>query len=115
PRLDKVRDERAGVRVADNRARWDRDDQVRAAAPGFVTAAAVLAVLGVEVALLGERDQRVDRRLDLKVDIATLAAVAARRAATRNVFLAAEVHDAVAAVAALYLNCCFIICHDAGV
>ena len=96
-------------------ARRDRDDQVRAAAPGLVAAATGLTVLGGEVTLLDKRAQRVERRLDLEVDVAAFSAVAARGAATRHVFFAAEVHNAVTAVAALDLDYCFIICHDAGV
>jgi hypothetical protein len=56
------------------------------------------------VRLAAERDRRVQGRANHQVHIAAPAAIAAARTAARHVFFAAEVDNAIAAIAALDVN-----------
>src|SRR5690606_9002930 len=64
-----------------------------------LAAHAVLAALGLELALVAEVDQGVEVLVGQQPDVAALAAVAAVRPAQRDELLAPEAHAAVAAVA----------------
>ena len=89
----------AAVAVADDGPRRDLDDQVLGPSTGAVRALAVLAPVGLPVALgreVGEVGEALDGADD---DVAAVAAVAAVRPAPGDVLLAPEAQAAVAAVA----------------
>jgi hypothetical protein len=75
---------------------------------GAVGAHAVLAALRLVLRVIAEMDQRVVALRDFHDDVAATAAVAARRAAAGHKLLAPEGHAAIAAVAGLDANFCFI-------
>ena len=87
------------IGVGDHGADGHAQHDVLGAAAVLVGAAAVLAALGAMDARIAVVDQRVDVAVGDRVDAAAAAAVAAVGSAARNVFLAAERGDAVAAVA----------------
>jgi hypothetical protein len=89
---------------ADRHAQLD----VVAALAVAVGAAAVLAAFGEEGALEAEVDQGVEVAVGDGVNVAALAAVAAVRAAHRDVFFAAEGGGAVTAVAGDDFNTGFV-------
>src|SRR5690606_26731206 len=94
-----VADHLVGVDVDHHRAYRDGDDLVLAALAVHLAAHAVLAALGLELALVAEVDQGVEVLVGQQPDVAALAAVAAVRPAQRDELLAPEAHAAVAAVA----------------
>jgi hypothetical protein len=103
-----VGDRLAGFEVADDRADRHAQFHVLAAAAVAVRAHAVLAALGAEDARVAEIDERVEVAVGDGVDAAAAAAVAARRAALRHVFLAPEGGRAIAAVAGNDLDLGFV-------
>ena len=78
------------------------DEGVFAFAPVAVRAFPVAAALAAEFAVVAEGQERVQVLGGLQHDVAAVAAVAARRAAPRDVLLPAEGNAAVAAVAGLH-------------
>ena len=95
----------------DHRAGRNVDDQVFAGTPVHFLFGAGAAVIGHEAFLVTEVE-RVERGLDFKDDIAALAAVAAIGPTARDVFLPAEMHDAIAALAGFYVDFYLIDEHD---
>ena len=77
---------------------------ILAIAAGAVAARAVLAASGLVVWLIAEIEQRCQERVHDQIDMAASPAVAAIGAAERYVFLVAEAHATVAAVARLEEN-----------
>ena len=75
---------------------------------GAVRAFAVASAIGLEFAIVAVAQKRVVVRIRFEINAAAVAAVAARRAAARNVFFAAERDAAVAAVAGLHENFGFV-------
>ena len=69
--------------------------------------------VGAKFAIVAVAQQRVVVRIRFEVDVAAIAAVAARWAAARNVLLPAERHAAVAAVAAFHRDFGFVSKHEA--
>ena len=88
----------AAVRVAQQRAAGDAQDDALAVLAGAALALAVLAVPGGELALIAEVHQRGHVAVDREDDVPAAAAVAAVRAAGRHVFLAVEGHGPVPAL-----------------
>ena len=91
--------DRAGLRVADDRAAGDLDDQRFAVAAVAAFALAGHAVLRDKFALIAEVHQRGHVIVHGKDDAPSAAAVSAVGPAGRNVFLAVKGHGAVAAAA----------------
>src|ERR1019366_700828 len=85
-----------GLHVVSLRADRDADDQVLAALAVLVAAATVLAALAFQCALQGDVEQGRLALVADEDDVASLAAVAARRTAERDVLLPAERDAAVA-------------------
>ena len=104
----KVGEHFAGVQVGDDGTDRHAQHDVFAAGTVAVGAAAVLAALAEELAGIAVIDQRIDVAVGDDVDAATLAAVAAVRAAHRDVFFAAEGGDAVTAVAGFDVDFGFV-------
>jgi hypothetical protein len=75
---------------------------------GAVGAHAVLSALRLVLGIVAEMDERVVALAGLHDDVAAAAAVAARGSAAGHKLLPPEGHAAVAAVAGLYANFCFI-------
>jgi hypothetical protein len=96
------------VRAVNERADWDRNRQIGAAAPGFIGLAARFTGLAVELAFKAKFDERRKLRRRLEKDAAAAAAVAARRAAFRNVLFTTPRNDTVAAVSGDYADRCFV-------
>ena len=101
-RSGKIGDGLAGLVVEDERANGYLQDQVRAGVASAVGAFAVTSALGLEFAIVAVSEQGVVVRIGFQIDAAPVAAIAARRTATRNKLLAAKSHAAVTAVAGLY-------------
>ncbi len=77
-------------------------------APALVRAFAVASALRLVFGIEAEMHQRVMPLAGFHDHVSALAAVAARRSAARNIFLAAKGHAAIAAVAGLDPNFCLI-------
>src|SRR5262249_7465285 len=91
PRLGKVGDEAALLVIGqDLGADGHLDDEVVAAGPCAVGTRAPLAPRSTEVLRVAEVDERIEARDSLEDDVASLAAVAAVRAAELDELLAAE-------------------------
>ena len=104
----KVPDFLAGLLVVDDGADRDFQQNIHAFASGFVRAFAVASALRFVFRVEAEMDERVVALAGFHDDIATLAAVAAGRAAARDEFLPAEGEAAIAAVAGFDSDCGFI-------
>src|SRR5579859_4131031 len=89
----------AGLVVVDDGTDRNFQQHVAAVASGFVGAFAVASALRFVLGIETEMHQRVVALAGLHDDVATLAAVAARRSAARDELLAPEGHAAVSAVA----------------
>src|SRR2546429_48183 len=94
----------AGVAVGDDGAEGDPEDEITAARAVTVRPLAVLAALGVVVALVVVVEERGQRGIGFEPDAAAVAAVAAVGAAAGNVLLTAEADTAGAPIAALDEN-----------
>ena len=79
---------------------------------GAVRAFAVASAVGFELAIVAIAKKRVVVGIRFEIDAAAVAAIAAGRAAARDVFLAAERDTAVAAVAGFYKDFCFVNEHE---
>src|SRR3989441_5574879 len=84
----------AGVAVGDDGAEGDPEDEITAARAVTVRPLAVLAALGVVVALVVVVEERGERGIGFEPDAAAVAAVAAVGAAAGNVLLTAEADTA---------------------
>jgi hypothetical protein len=98
----------AGVEVGDDGADRHAQHDVVATLAVTVGAAAVLAALAKELAGVAVIDQGIDVAVGNDVHAAALAAIATVGATHRDVFLAAESGDAVAAVASFNVDLCFV-------
>ena len=106
--MGEVVDELAGVVVVEQGADGDVEDGVLAGVAGHVGAHAVLAALGLPFGVEAEVDEGVVHAGGAHEDVAAVAAVAAGGTAAGDEFFAAEGHAAVAAVAGLDADSCFI-------
>ena len=106
-----ILDDLIGRRIAHDRAARDLNDQIFPALAAAPCALSVLSVWCGVLALIAEVHQRGQIVVDTQDDVATLAAVAAVRAARRDVFFPVEGHRAVAAAAGLDENFNFIYKH----
>src|SRR5690606_10320778 len=89
----------AGGEISHDGADRDLDGDAFAAPAIHLAALTVLAPLGSKDALVAKISEGVDALVGLQPDAAAIAAIAAVGTAARHVFLAAEAHRAVAAVA----------------
>ena len=106
--VGEVVDELAGVVVVEEGADGDLEGGVFAGLAGAVGAEAVAAALGFVLRVEAEVDEGVVAERGRHEDVAAVAAVAAGGAALGNEFFAAEGHAAVAAVAGLDADSCFV-------
>ena len=106
--VGEVVDEFAGLVVEEEGADGDFEGDGLAGFAGAVGAEAVAAALGLVLGVEAEVDQGVVGEGGGHEDVAAVAAVSAGGAATGNELLAAEGHAAVAAVAGLDADFCFI-------
>ena len=106
--VGEVVDELAGVVVVEDGADGDFEDGVLAGGAGHVGAEAVAAALGLPLGVEAEVDEGVVGERGAHEDVAAVAAVAAGGTAAGNEFFAAEGHAAIAAVAGLDADSCFI-------
>src|SRR5271168_73944 len=109
-----VVDELAGGVVVEERAYGDFEGIAFAGVAGAVGAEAVAAALSLVLGVEAEVNQGVVAEGGGHEDVASVAAVAARGAALGDELFAAEGHAAVAAVAGLDTNSCFINKHYAS-
>ncbi len=98
----------AGLVVVDDRPDRNFQKYVAALASGLVGAFAVTSALGLVLGIEAEMHERVVALAGFHDDVAALAAIAAGGPAARDKLLPAECHAAVAAVAGLYLDFCFV-------
>ncbi len=106
--VGEVVDELAGLVVVEKSADGDFEGGVFAGLTGAVGAEAVAAALGFVLGVEAEVDEGVVAEGGGHEDVAAVAAVAAGGAALGDEFFAAEGHAAVAAVAGLDADSCFI-------
>ena len=107
-----IRHNRAALGLTDYSAPGHFDYQILAPSAVFAPAGAVFTVGGGVFSLVAEVGERREVVVHLKDYVAASAAVAAVGAARSDIFLSAEAHGAVAAVARLYLDFCNIYKHD---
>jgi hypothetical protein len=100
-RRGEIADEQPGVPLGDDGAERHAQDEIVAAGARAVATLAVLAPLGVVVALVVKVEQRGEGGIGLEEHRAAVAAVPAVGTATRDELLAAKADGAGAAVAAL--------------
>ncbi len=103
-----ILDDGFGLRVLDDGAARNLDDQVFPALAGAARTLTVLAVRGLVFAFVAEIHQRGEVVVHLEDDGAAVAAVAAVRPARRDVFFTVERHRPVAAVSGLDVDFYFI-------
>ena len=103
-----ILDDLARFRVADQRAKGHEDLHVRRGRTVELLALTVATVFGNELAMVTEVKERGRTAIHTEHDVAAVAAVAARRAASRHVLFAVERHSTVAAIARLYVNFGFV-------
>jgi hypothetical protein len=106
--LREVEELLTGVGVEDDGADGYGEDRWNARAAVAIGPFAVASALGLEFTIVTIAKKRVVVRVGLDVDVATIATVATRRAAARDIFFATEGHAAVATIAGLHDNFCFI-------
>ena len=102
--VDEIGEHVPPVVVAHDRALGHRDHRVGAAGPVAALALPVDAVVGPPMRMVAKREQRRDVAIGHEPDVAAVAAVAAVRAALRDVRLAAERDAARAAVTAVHMQ-----------
>src|ERR1039457_4748136 len=98
----------AGVRVKNNRAHWNLENDVLAGAAVTIRTFTVAAALAAKLAVVAVAKKRVVIRVRLEINRAAVSAVAAGWAASRDILLPAERHAAVSAVATLHRNLGFV-------
>src|SRR4051812_11953404 len=101
-------DQLATLKVIDDGANGNLQNDVVASLPGAVRAFAVAAALRIVLGIEAEVDQRVVRLARFHDDVAAAPAIAAARSTARNELLPAEGNAAVAAVAGLDADFRFI-------
>src|SRR5580765_1981537 len=101
-----------GFAVVDHRADGNEQNHVRAGVAGTIRTFAVTATVGFEFAIVAVTEKRVVVGIGFEIDAAAIAAIAAARAAAGDVFFAAERNAAVAAVAGLDCDFCFVNEHE---
>lgn len=101
-------EEFAGVVVVEEGADGNFEEGVLASEAGHVGAETVTAALGLPLRIEAEVDQGVVRERAGHEDVSAVAAVAAGGASAGDEFFSPEGHAAIAAVASLYSNSCFI-------
>ena len=106
--VSEVVDELAGVVVVEQGADGNFEEGVLASEAGHIGAEAVAAALGLPLWVEAEVDQGVVGEGAGHEDVAAVAAVAAGGASAGDELFAPEGHAAIAAVASLYSNSCFI-------
>ena len=98
----------AGFHILDHRAERHLDNAVIAPRAGAIGTATILAALGRKPPGEPEVGQRVDLLVTHGVDMATIATIPAVRPAEGHVFLTAESHTTVAAIAGFDGDGCLI-------
>ena len=109
--FDQVAQQLAGLRIIDQGARRNRNDQVFGPSPGHIIRPALSAIIGDEAALVAEGGQRVERGHHLQDHIAAAPAVTAIWTAAGDIFLAVEMDHSIAAFAGPDVNLSFIYKH----
>src|ERR1700722_18182322 len=110
-RLGKIAKLRAGIRVKNHGADGHFQHDVVARLAVAIGAFAVATALCVKLAIVAIAQESVVVRIRFEVNVAAVAAVAARWPASRDILLPAERHAAVSAVAAFYQNFSFVCEH----
>jgi hypothetical protein len=108
----KIRDGFASFFVVCERADGNLQDHVAAGVAGAVGAFAVAAAIGFEFAIVAITEKRVVVGIRFEIDAAAVAAIASGRTAARNVFFTAKRDAAVAAIARLHQDFCFVNKHE---
>ena len=98
----------AGVGIIYNRAWGHRNLAVGPLRALLFGTAPVQSPIGFEMNLVRERNQGVVMRAGNKIDIAAFAAITTRRSTPGDKLLAAKGDDAVAAIAGLHIDLCFV-------
>jgi len=106
--VSEVVDELAGVVVVEQGSDGNFEEGVLASEAGHVGAEAVASALGLPLGIEAEVDQGVVGEGAGHEDVAAVAAVAAGGASAGDELFSSEGHAAIAAVASLYSNSCFI-------
>src|SRR5271168_3359853 len=107
-RLRQIEKLLVGIQIEDNSADGNFEYHIVGGLAGAIRAFAVTAAHGFKFAIVTVAQQRVVMRIGFDIDVAALAAISARRAAARDVFLPAKRDAAVAAVAGFDGDFCFI-------
>ena len=107
-----LRDWLIGLVVINDGARRYIDKEVMTPPPIFLPAHSALPVFGGEMLVELERQQTGDVVLDAQANVASAATIAAIRSAFGNVFLAAERHRSVPAIAGFYKDSSTINKHE---
>src|ERR1700676_1640548 len=107
-RRSQISDGLVRLRIEYHRAYRNKKNHVFARLPAAIGALAVTPTVGFELAVVAITQQRVVIDVRFKINTCAMTAIAAGRAATRNVFFATKRHAAVAAMASLYEYFCFI-------
>src|SRR5262249_40518082 len=100
-----------GLAVVNHRADRDLQNHVRAGVAGSIRTFPVTAAVGFKFAIVTIAEKRVVVRIGFKIDAPSVAAIAAARAAARDIFFAAERNATVAAVAGFHKNFRFVYEH----
>src|SRR4029077_12292466 len=98
----------AGLFVVPNRPHRNLQNYVFAFPPALVGAFAMASPLRLVFRIEPEMDQRVVAFAGFHDHVSAFAAIAARRAAARNIFLASKGHAAIAAIARFNPNFCLV-------
>jgi hypothetical protein len=111
-RRSQIRDGLIRLCIEYHRAYRNQERHVFARLPAAIGTLSVTATVGFEFTVIAITQQRVVINVGFQINTCAMAAIAAGRAATRNVFFAAKRHAAVAAMASLYEYFCFISEHE---
>src|ERR1700730_2231890 len=111
-RRSQVRDGLICFRVVYHCAYRNEQHHVFAGLPAAIGAFAVTATVCFELTVVAVTQQGVVINVGFQINTCAMAAVAAGRAATRNIFFATKRHAAVAAVASFHEYFCFISEHE---
>src|SRR5580704_10430951 len=103
-----IRKSLTGLLIVSERADGNLQDHVFAGVAGAVRPFAVPPAIGFEFAIVAVAQKRVVVGIRFEINASAVAAIAAGRAAARNVFFAAKRDAAVAAVAGLHQDFSFI-------
>ncbi len=107
--LSQITDEFAGIRIKNDCAWRHMNNEVFTISPRHLRRSALNAFLSLEFLILAKGRKCIERRLDLKDDIATLPTIAAIGSAQGDEFLAAKMHHTIATLAGFYVNY-YLIC-----